>query len=69
MPSFNQKNLHVGDRVVISGSSVRATGIVTRLLVEDYVQVLWNDVRFLTTHRRHALSFAGSLLPEIRRRA
>lgn len=61
----SQKRLHVGDRVVISGSNVRATGIVIKLLVEDYVQVLWSDVRFLTTHRRHALNFAGALLPKI----
>jgi len=62
--SDSHRRLHVGDRVAISGSSVRATGIVTELLVEDYVQVLWSDVRFLTTHRRHALNFAGALRPE-----
>jgi len=56
--------LRIGDRVVISGSDVCASGVIIKTLVGDYVQVLWNDVRFLTTHRRHALAFAGSVLAD-----
>jgi hypothetical protein len=62
--SMVNKSLKIGDRVAISGSDVRATGIVIKVLVEDYVQVLWSDVRFLTTHRRHALIFEGSLFSD-----
>jgi hypothetical protein len=56
----HRKELKVGDRVIFSGSSIDAGGTIVQVLQEDYVRVRWNSSRVATTHRRHALEYAGS---------
>ena len=41
-------------------SSIDAGGTIVQVLQEDYVRVRWNSSRVATTHRRHALEYAGS---------
>ena len=55
MKPDNNKDLQIGDRVVLCESNVAMEGAVVALLEEGYVRVRWSDSGVRTTHRRYAV--------------
>lgn len=51
----SNKDLEIGDRVVLCESNVAMEGDVVAILEEGYVRVRWSDSGVRTTHRRYAL--------------
>jgi len=44
--------LKVGDQVRFRDSAITAVGVIVSKMMQDYVAVLWDDMRLTTTHRR-----------------
>jgi hypothetical protein len=44
--------LKVGDQVKFRDSAITAVGVIVSKMMQDYVAVLWGDMRLTTTHRR-----------------
>ena len=55
MKPDSNKDLQIGDRVVLCESNVAMEGAVVALLEEGYVRVRWSDSGVRTTHRRYAV--------------